>query len=139
MRSPLWELPPRSFVSLDFFGVLSGQYPFRPGPPPRPFRLPLPLCRLLFQKKKVREEKPVDPELRQMPKRSRKEDREKSMPMKVKSPPAKKVKSPPAKKASDISVDVPAKETSEELKKMVINDLIKTGKVRVIKQKSSRN
>ena len=81
-----------------------------------------------------------DLEKKQMPKRCRKTDRDLSLPMKTVSPPAKRAK--PAKQAAkqgvkqvvkQAAIDIPAGEASQDLKDLLIGELIKQGKVRVLR------
>ena len=86
----------------------------------------------------------VDPDRHQMPKRSRAYDRLTKTMLKAASPLAKKAKStdthteikaasPPAKKAksTDTHTEIkPAGETPDEVKKRIIDQMIKEGKVR---------
>ena len=74
-----------------------------------------------------------------MPKRSRKEDREKAMvggsSKQKSSDTAKSSRSTKGKETvKEKGIDIPLSECSEEFKKFVVTELVKTGKAKIIKK-----
>ena len=85
-----------------------------------------------------------DPEMQQMPKRSIKDDRAKAMIGGVKPKPKKPsfAKGPTGGRAgsSDIAkkgapVNIPMKDVSSDFKRLVVEELIRTGRARIVKRK----
>ena len=74
-----------------------------------------------------------NPDKRQMPRRSRTVDRKLALPMKTLSPPAKATKSArqPIQKLKRGAIGISSGEASKDLKDLLINQLVKEGKVKL--------